>query len=175
VRDFKYGLNSHIIFSFKMAGVGIGCAESKRNQLPSCIGKEICVCFEELNEYNSTFTNFEDYVLKIKKQIQHYLFLIHLHQNKEEIVETNEVCHLKAHKIRDAVYFTDLTRMHFLNWIKAHGDCDVLLSSKKVLASEILQVLESLIHSWDLSLELFYLPESTLPIRSLKNCIGHPS
>jgi len=147
---------------------GIGCADSKRNQLPSCIGKSACICFEELSLYDPTFINLEDYAERIKKQIRHYLYLIHLHQNKEEITETNEVCSVDAGKIRTAVYFTDITRIHFSTWIRNHGDCDVILPMRSVRLSGILRTLESVINAWDMSIELFFHPESKIKIKSLK-------
>jgi len=133
--------------------------------------KNVCVCFEELSGYDPTFTNLEEYAVNTKRQLSQFTYIIYLHQKKEELILTNDICYLEAHKIRTAIYYTDITRIHFLDWIENYGDCGVILPTKRVRVSQILSTLESLLHAWDLSLTLYYHPNTKMTIKSLKNIL----
>jgi len=143
----------------------------KRNQIPNCIGKTKCVCFEELSTYDGSFENSIDYVKKVKKQLELYLYLVQIHLNKEELMETPDVTYTQGFIIRNVLYFADLSRIYLQKQVKVYGNCTIQLPTKKIKMSDFIISFEYLYHAWDLSLEIFFNPDSEIPLSSLKTVL----
>lgn len=142
----------------------------KKRQIPSCVGKIVCKCFEELSTYNGVFdlNYIPEYINNVKFQLEYFLYMVQIHIYKEEFLETPETVKVKGQIIKNVLYHADLTRIHLDNQIKLHGDCDIQLSRKNVKLTEFMKCFEYLFYSWDLTLKFFHIPESELPVSTLK-------
>jgi len=143
----------------------------KSKQYPSCLQKPVCHCFEELLDLDVCFINSEDYAKKVKLQLQNCLYMIKLHSNKEEFVETPEFTKISAYLIRNAIYYANLTRYYLHEQVKLYGTCRILLTSKDIFMSKFLDCFEQLYNVWDSSIVLFFNPTSEIPMKSLKSVL----
>ncbi len=146
----------------------ISQAVFKKNQLPACVGRCVCNCFDELFYYDGSFDNMADYTRRVKHQLEYFLYTIQTHVNKEELIRTPEMTKIRGFNVRDVLYYADLTRIHFTTQVRLNGNCEIQLPSKKCQLQDFLKCVEKLYHAWDLSIFLFFSPESALPLTSLK-------
>lgn len=143
----------------------------RKKQIPSCVGKFECKCFDELSNYNGSFDNMSDYTKRVKLQLEYFLYIVQIHVNKEELIETPEFTKIKGFVVRNVLYCADITRIHFESQIRIHGNSKVQLPSRAIRLLDFLKCFEKLFHAWDLSLELFFTPESELPMTSLQTVL----
>jgi hypothetical protein len=145
----------------------------KSKQYPSCLQKFPCKCFEELLNFDYYFVDSENYIRKVKQQLEFFLYMIKLHMNKEDFVQTPEFTKVFAFIIRNAIYHANLTRFYLQEQVNTYGQesCRILLTSKDIFMSRFLDCFEQLYNVWDSSLVLFFNPSSELPMKSLKSVL----
>ncbi len=135
------------------------------------MGKSECKCFEELSNFDSSFDNIPEYVKRVKHQMEYFLHIIQKHDNKEKLANTLATTKIGGIVIRNVLYYADLTRIHFEAQLNIHGNCAIQIPSKTIHLSDFLKCFEKLYHAWDLSLVLFYTPDSELPMPTLKTVL----
>jgi len=105
-------------------------AEGKKYQLPSCIQKSECLCFNDLNNSNEKTEDIAEYISRELKNVKQHLYLVQLHENKDNKVETYEPTLIEAFKIRKVIQQTSTTHTCFSSWFNVWGDVEIRLPWK---------------------------------------------
>ena len=141
-----------------------------KRYFPPCMGTNDCSCFFEIGQLEVPVTNRSDYIYFGKEKLNHFLKLIKLHINKQE-VNCEKPIQVKGITLRNSIYWMTTTKRNFYCDSLRHSQMSVILPEKTILLSDCLNYYDSLLKCWDLSMELFYYPESDVEFSFLKDLL----
>ncbi len=140
-------------------------------QFPSCMTKPICNCFEEITSFNFPDGDSEFYISQSIDQIEYFIHLINIHQNKERIIEVRYTVKTTAYIFRRMVYFMNTTRRKFASTYESRKLCYVDFTTKCVPVLQYLKHIFLYYIYLDGMLEIMTFPDSKLNVSSLKELL----
>lgn len=144
---------------------------SPSQRLPICMSKSTCDCFEELWKFEFPDETSDCYVFQTINQIEYFIHLVIIHQNKERVIEIPISITTPALIVRRMVYFINLTRRKFAAKTFTDQICYIDFTTKCVPLPQYLRLILLQYVQTDATLEIMFYPDSELNIVCLKRIL----
>lgn len=136
-------------------------------QLPNCITRPVCNCFESFKQLNIAKCDKDTYISKSIEQVEYFIHVTKVHHNKETIIELPYTCKVPARIIRRMVYFMNYTRRKFHLEVQSDNTVYIDFPSKSIQITQYLHHLFMYHIYLDSVITILLSPESELNIKSL--------
>lgn len=137
-------------------------------QLPPCMIKPECQCFEVLLTFISVDSDVDVYISQSINQIENYIYLVRVHQNKEATVSVPYNCKVSARILKKMISLINLTRKIFNGVAGNDKQCYIDFTLKSVLVSQYLNHINSYCNYIDNVIDIMLLPSSKIFIDTLR-------
>jgi len=151
-----------------------------RRQFPQCLppGSK-CDCFDDLENFDANYdyhTNTvnrnQEYILKIKEQLEYFLYLIEVHDNKDHVIISPQVSQIRVSILRTMLRHLQSTRYLLEKEEKLCEFTGVLeMASKDILLTTYIKCIEEGTAYRMKALEVFYNYDDYVPLFYLKNLL----
>jgi hypothetical protein len=137
-------------------------------QLPSCMTRPECQCFEVLLKFINIESNVDLYISQSMEQLEYYMYLVQIHQNKETVVEIPYTAKVDAKILKKMIFFMNITRKSFLDILGNDKFCYIDFPNKSVQVLQYLNYVNSYCNYVDTIIETMLLPTSKIHVNTLK-------
>lgn len=137
-------------------------------QLPTCMTRPECQCFEVLLKFINVDLNVDLYISQSIDQLEHYFYLVQIHQNKEAVVEVLHTTKVSAKILKKMISFINITRKNFLGVVKNDAYCYIDFPNKSVSILQYLNYINTYCIYVDSIIDTMLMPTSKIHINTLK-------
>lgn len=140
-------------------------------QLPNCMIHPYCHCFDVMNSFKFNNGGLESYIIESIDQLEYFIHVIEIHQNKENVIEIPYMCKITAQIFRRMLYFLNFTRRKFQTFAKGDQHLYIDFPHKSIQVLQYLHYLVLYYNYLDSTIEILLHPNSELNISSLKEVL----
>lgn len=150
-----------------------------RYQFPKCLKKSACECFDELLTFDGRFSlhpdetiRLKNYIIKIKDQLEYYMYLVQLHEQKDVILLNPYVSQIRVNLLRTVLEHMQTTHYLLEKEDRLNKSLFVLvLNTKEIQLKTYIKCVEENIEYRLKSLNVFHNPDDYVPIGYFKNIL----
>ena len=137
-------------------------------QMPSCMTKPECQCFEVLLKYINADPNLDIYISQSIDQLEGYIYLVRIHQNKEAVIEIPYATKVSARVLKKMISFINITRKMFIGAAGNDAFCHIDFPIKSVTVLQYLGYINSYCNYVDAIIDTMLLPTSKIYVDTLR-------
>jgi len=82
-----------------------------KKYFPPCLSKPACHCFNKLLGFDTHFTSAKEYIQKAKINLEKYINVVKLHENKDGVVDSPVLTKVCANIVKSMIYYLDLNSL----------------------------------------------------------------
>jgi hypothetical protein len=144
---------------------------SIHKHFPKCITKPDCDCFVDFFKQLPISNENEVYIIQSIDILEHSLYMIKVHQNKEAIVEVIYMVKIPISSIRSAVHFMITTKKKIDKLLPKDKKCYIDFPNKPITVSKYLQYVELFCNYHLFIIDMMYFNTSKIPMEYLRNIL----
>lgn len=137
-------------------------------QLPSCMTRSECQCFDVLLTFITVDSDVDVYISQTINQIENYMHLVRIHQNKEASVSIPYSIKVGARILKKMSSLINLTRKIFHGIAGNDKQCYIDFPLKSVLVSQYLNYVNSYCNYIENIIDIMLLPSSKIYIDTIR-------
>ena len=137
-------------------------------QIPLCMTKPECQCFEVLLKYINADLNPDDYILQSIEQIEKFIYLVRIHQNKEAVIEIPYAIKVEARILKKMISYIHISRKMFVKTSGNDTFCYIDFPIRSVQILQYLNYIDTYCNYVDTIITSMLLPSSKIYIDTLK-------
>jgi len=151
-----------------------------RNQFPKCFKHSVCRCFEELILFDGHYNpnpdetlRLQNYILKIKDQLEYYYYLVELHEKKDSILLKPDVSQIRVNLLQSLLEHMQTTHYLLEKEHRLSKSLFILvLNTKEIQMKTYIKCMEDCMEYRLKTLSVFYNPEDYVPLEYFKTLLG---
>lgn len=141
-------------------------------QLPNCMSKPYCNCFNDLLQLKIPNEDPNLYVFQSINQIEYFIHLAEIHRNKECVIEVFYSSKISALELRRVVHFMSETRRKFHLLVQSEKkDCFIDFPNKSIPVKRYLGFVSLYCSCLDSMIEMSMYPTSEVNVLYLNQIL----